>query len=217
MQLLYCDASGVVVLTHDDTDLPVSMAAYPSVVRIIPYDQPLATLPRLGPAPVYPPPTQFDDVRKRPPDTRPYLQPVATKDILKVYAGQVRYSTVIAGFHFTAASGDIPVWTDRESYFLLSGLATWAASVAPSTPISFTQGASAYPITAGEAVALFDEFTVLIQDNRAIEAACIADLDSATPTITTYDDVDARFAAVTAHLSARRPFPKTFPVPDVSP
>jgi hypothetical protein len=45
----------------------------------------------------------------------------------------------------------------------------------------------------------------LIQNARQIEGNCITDLKSATPTILTYADVDARFAGVRMRKTIVRP------------
>jgi len=207
MHLLYCSVDGIVIVLHKDSEAVVPMWVYENVVRIIPYDQSVGLLPKYGSPPPPPPPLPASS---RPiPDLRPYMQPDPTPAILKLYAAQVRFNRSNDGFHFMAASGDIPVWTDRNSYYLLSGLATWAATVTPETPVNFTQGGTAYPITAAECIAMFGEFTTLIQDGRNIEAECLADLDSGAPTILSYEDVDARFAGSlrSAGETARRPWP----------
>jgi hypothetical protein len=190
MNLLYCNASGAVVSIHDDQQPQVDMSAYPTVVRIIPYSQPLSTLNRVGTAP------PANNLIPNPPDSRPYQQPAETPQILIPYAAQVRFNTVNKGFNFTAASGVVPVATDRESYMLVGNTAAYAATLAPTAAIDFTQNNTHYPLTAAEMISLSNQFGALIQQCRTIEAACIADLTGATPTIKVYADVDAKFAGV---------------------
>jgi hypothetical protein len=199
MNLLYCDASGVVTAIHNDIDPYVPPTNYPTVVRIIPYDQPITNLQKVGPPPA--------DLRY---DSRPYQQPDPTTALLKLYSGQVRFNYIEKGFMFTAASGSVPVLTDRVSYSLVNSLATWIMTASPPpTTVNYTQGGDSYLLTAAETTALFNQFTVLVQKYRNEEAACIADLVSATPTILTYDDVDARFAAASIkEKTAERPLPQ---------
>jgi hypothetical protein len=202
MHLLYCDANGLVQAVHEDTDTAVPMTVYPTVVRIIPYDQPLTTLTKYGPAP---PP----DITPRPPDTRPWVQPDPTPALLKLYSGQCRFNYIIRGFMFSAASGQIPVWTDRVSYSLINSLATWVLTATPAPAmVNYTQGGDHYVLTAAEATELFNQFTALVQMYRDVEAACILDLVSPTPTILTYADVDARFSAA-VKAGDRRPILRT--------
>jgi len=199
MYLLYCDQAGTVVAYYDDASVFTPLDAYPTAVRIIPYDLPISTLEKVGaPPPAGKRPSEFVD-------TRPYAQPAETPELLKLYAGQCRFNRVDTGFDFTAASGVIPVWTDRQSYMLLGGLATYAASVDPTTIIDFTQGSSHYILTAVECVALFNEFSGLMQLCRTAEADCLDEIGAGT--ILTYDDVDAQFAGAvrTAPASSRRP------------
>jgi hypothetical protein len=184
MLLLYCQ-NGLVLNTHDDSMAPVPASAYGSGVRIIPWAGLQGDLARSG---TKPPPPQ--------PDTRPFVQPTETPAILKLYAGQVRYEASVAGISFIAASGTIPVKTDRISQSLLNNLASHARTMQPTDPISFTQDGIAYAITAQEAIDMFDAVINQIQSGRDIEADCIADLSGATPTLKTYDDIDAQFAGL---------------------
>ena len=88
---------------------------------------------------------------------------------------------------------------------------TWITTATPApTTVNYTQGGASYVLTAAETTALFNQFTAFVQKYRNEEAACIADLVSATPTILTYDDVDARFAAArsTEEKTAERPIPQ---------
>lgn len=168
--LLYC-VGGVVHATHDDAqNIPAS--AYGPDCFIVPYDASMGGI-KVG-----------------------QPQPAETPAILKLYASQVRFNTVNAGFTFTAASGVVPVATDGESYMLVTGGANYAQTLGSSAPIDFTQGGNHYLLTAREMTQLFNQFSALIQQCRTIEANCIADLNSATPTILTYADVDAKFAGV---------------------
>ena len=203
MNLLYCDANGVVIVIHDDANPYVPPTNYPTVVRIIPYDQPMSNLQKVGP----PPPDNSFPSR----DTRPYQQPDPTTALLKLYSGQVRFSYTLKGFVFTAASGAVPVWTDRVSYSLINSLATWITTATPApTTVNYTQGGDHYVLTAAEATAMFNQFTAFVQKYRNEEATCIADLVSASPTILTYADVDARFAAAVraGEQTAERPIPQ---------
>jgi hypothetical protein len=175
--LLYC-LNGVVRGSHD-SDQQIDASVYGAGARVIPYAASLSTLARVGPEPVYP---------ER--DTRPYAEPVATPEILIAYSGQARWETVVAGITFNS----IPVNTDRVSQTLIGNLAQYAASINPNTTLDFTQDGVAYKITAKDAIDMNNQIVALVQQARGVESACIADLTSATPTIFTYDDVDARFA-----------------------
>jgi hypothetical protein len=180
--LLYC-LNGIVMASHD-SDQQVDAASYGTGVRVIPYAEPLITLDRIGAAPVWP---------QR--DTRPYAQPAETTETLTAYASQARWEAVtVAGITFNG----IPVKTDRVSQSQISNLAQYvvSSSIALTTVLDFTQDGVAYSITAQDAIDMNNQIVALIQQCRTIEAACIADLISASPTIVTYDDVDARFAGV---------------------
>lgn len=199
MLLLYCDTNGAVVGHHDDRAPMVFMSAYPTAVRIIPYDQSLFTLTRIGtapPAPGAPPADNVPPSGYLVPDTRPYQQPTETPHILMMYAAQVRFDKVNGGVTFAAASGNIPVNTDRESLLLINSMAQYAASVTGTTPIDFTQNNIHYPITAAEAIAMFNQVTAHQQQCRTIEANVIKDQNLATPTLLTYADVDNQFSGV---------------------
>jgi hypothetical protein len=178
--LLYC-LNGVVQGSHE-SDQQIDASAYGDGVRIIPYDAPLSTLPRVGAPP---------QTLQR--DTRPYAQPAETPEILTAYAGQVRWTCTVAGLSFNS----IPVKTDRVSQTLIGNLAQYAASAStPDTSLDFTQDGVSYKITAQDAIDMNNQIVAMTQQCRTIEAACIVDLLSASPTILTYDDVDARFAGV---------------------
>jgi hypothetical protein len=192
MQLLYC-ANGVVVGIHDDSQ-SVSASAYPAGTRIIPYGDPLDTLTRVGTLPPPPPP---DSPLPPPPDMRLYGQPTETVAILLAYAAQVRYNNSILPVSFTtAASTVISVNAERIDSGLLNNLATHAQSLAPTDPLNFTQDNVTYAITAQDAIGMFNAVLAHVQACRNIETDCITDLNSASPTIATYDDVDAKFAGV---------------------
>jgi hypothetical protein len=180
--LLYC-LNGVVQGSHD-SDQQIDASAYGTGARVIPYDAPLSTLDRVGD-----PPTNGQR------DTRPYAQPAETTQTLTAYAGQARFEAVtVAGITFNS----ILVKTDRVSQTLIANLAQYvvSASVALTTVFDFTQDGVGYKITAQNAIDMNNQIAALVQECRTIEAACIADLTSASPTILTYDDVDARFAGV---------------------
>ena len=184
MQLLYCSSGGAVIGWHDSTQ-NVAASSYGDAIRVIPYDQDIRTLSKLGPAP---PNGVFD--------ARPYAQPAETLDILKAFSAQQRWEAVTAGIAFTAASGSIPTNSDRVSQTLVSSLAQYAATLAPTALIDFTQDGVAYQITAQEAIDMNTQMSALAQQCRTIEAQCLADLNSPTPTIHTYADVEAKFAGV---------------------
>jgi hypothetical protein len=191
MLLLFCDDT-IVHAIHDSTD-SVTLANYPTATRIIPYEQNVDTLTKVGPAP----PSVGPGGTQPPTDTRPYAPPTETTQILIDYSSQVRFNTVNKGFSFSAASGTVPVQTDRESYMLVGNTAAYAQTLAPTAMIDFTQTGTHYQLTAAEMISLFNQFSALIQQCRTLEAACIADLNSASPTILKYADVDSRFAGVT--------------------
>jgi hypothetical protein len=190
MRLLYC-VNGVVQAIHDDTQ-DVAASTYTGA-RIIPYDDPLDTLTRVGTPPVQPPPgSPLLPV----PDTRPYAEPAPVQKTLLAYAAQLRFSSSNDGVSFTAASGPIPVATDRTSQMLLGNLAAYAATLAPTAAVDFTQDSVHYPITATECKSMFNAVYAHVQQCRTIEASCITDLNSPTPTIATYADVEAKFSSV---------------------
>jgi hypothetical protein len=181
MNLLYC-ANGIVLAWHDDSAPAVDASAYGTGVRIIPYDQPIDTLSKVGSAPA--------DLRLA--DTRPYGQPAETATLLKAYASQVRYDTTTAGV-VEPVSG-ITVFTDRMSQMLIANLAQYAATLATTAAIDFTQGNVHTPMTAQQVINLNNQISARVQQCRTIEAQCYTDIDSAA--LTTYDSVDSRFAGV---------------------
>jgi hypothetical protein len=182
MILLYC-LNGVVVGHHDDQQSPVDASLYGSGVRIVPYDQPLTTLPLVGTAPIYP---------QR--DTRPYGQPTETPQLLMLFAGQVRFETVIAGITWNS----IPVATDRISQLLIGNLAQLAATMTPTDVIDFTQAGVGYQFQASQAADLMTQVNNFVQQCRTVENQCLTDLGSATPTLLTYADVEAKFTGLRA-------------------
>ena len=186
MQLLYC-RGGVVIGWHD-SDQNVRASDYGDSVRVIPYDADIQSLAKVG----TPPPSDVYGVA----DTRPFAQPAETVALLKAFSAQQRWEAVTAGIAFTAASGNIPANTDRVSQTLVSSLAQYAATLAPTDMIDFTQDGVAYQITAQEAIDMNTQMSALAQQCRTIEAQCLADLNSPTPTIHTYADVEAKFAGV---------------------
>jgi hypothetical protein len=187
MNLLYCDANGAVVGWHDKSGPAVPLAAYATAVRIIPYDQPISALERIGEPPI--------TVRG---DTRPYAQPVETPQLLIAYTAQVRWNVTTAGFTFQAASGPVPVACDERSRAFVGDMTQYAATLAPATQFDFVQAGVHYPLQASECATLFAAMHDLIQQARSLEAQCIADLNAATPTLATYADVDAKFSGLLA-------------------
>lgn len=186
MQLLYCindPANGWIVRGFHDSTQNVDASAYGDSVRVIPYDQPISTLNRVGPIPTPPRP-----------DSRPISVPTETPAILVDYSAQVRWEVVTGGVSFNS----VPANTDRVSQTLIANLAQYATTLSPTDNINFTQDGVAYQITAQDAISLNNQIIAQAQQARTIEAQCIADLNSATPTIQTYDDVDAKFAGLKA-------------------
>ena len=188
IHLLYC-LNGLVTSYHaDDTDIP--LATQPTGTRIVPYDQPLDTLTKYGT------PTPPSNLVPYPADTRPYQQPVETPHILIMYAGQCRYNYVTVGFSYTAINATvIPVETDRTSQMLLGNLAQYCATLAPTAAIDFTQRNIHYAVTAQDVINMNNQLNAMSQKYRSTEAACLTDLNGATPTIKVYADVDTRFSA----------------------
>ncbi|HEY2243448.1 MAG TPA: hypothetical protein VGH47_04390 [Xanthobacteraceae bacterium] len=182
MNLLYC-ANGLVLGWHDDAAPPVPLASYGSGVRIIPYDQPIGSLSRVGP----PPPDKYPLA-----DPRPYGQPTETPVLLKAYASQVRYNVTTAGVVEPISAQTI--YTDRMSQMLIGNLAIYAKTLAPTAAIDFTQANQHIAMTAQQVINLDTQISQLVQQCRSIEAQCFTDIDAAT--LATYDDVDARFAGV---------------------
>jgi hypothetical protein len=202
MLLLYCQ-NAVVIGVHEDVD-NVPASAYGSGTQIVPLPSDVTLTVRVGD----PPPTHNPDGTPiAVPDSRLFARPVETKSILLAYSAQVRFDASNEGISFTAVSGVIPVKTDRVSQSLLNNLATWANSQPGTTPITFTQDNKSYAITAAEAISMFNAVNAHIQNARDIEGQCITDLNSATPTILTYANVDARFAGVLL-LNIKREPPK---------
>jgi hypothetical protein len=181
MNLLYC-LNGVVLGSHDSLQ-NVPASSYGSGVRIIPYDQPMSDLPRIGAPPVYP---------ER--DTRGYGEPPETPALLMAFAGQVRFDTDVAGITWNS----IPVATDRMSQLLIGNLAQHAATLTSKTVIDFTQGGVGYQFQASQAADLMTKVNAFVQQCRTVENQCLTDLGSATPTILTYADVEAKFAGLKA-------------------
>jgi hypothetical protein len=191
MHLLYCN-NALVIGIHDDTAPDVPLSLYPAGTRIIPYDQTLDTLGRFGDPPP-PPPGGSPPF----PDARQYQQPPETTPILIAYSGQCRFNYVTGGFSHTALDGTtvIPVNTDRTSQALIANLAAYAATLAPTAAIDFTQEGKHYPITAQDAININTQVNVLSQKYRSVEAACLTDLNSPTPSLGTYAQVDTQFSA----------------------
>jgi hypothetical protein len=191
MQLLYCNSSlGTVVSSHDSAQ-NLSVSAYADADRIIPYPDSVQSLPRVGALP--------DGWTVEMGDQRPWAQPTETPALLIGFASQVRWETSTAGISYTVASGTIPLETDRVSQTLVGNLAQYAATLSDqSTQIDFTQNGIHYPVLASEVPGMFAAINDVIQQGRTIEAACIADLNSGSPTILTYADVEAKFTGVMA-------------------
>ena len=196
MYLLYCNAEGAVVGVHDDESVAVPMTAYPGVIRIIPWDEALSNLERFGEPPPEQPPISGEPLRSPVQDLRPYKQPDPTTAILKNYAAQVRFNRHAEGFQFNTAAGQVPIWTDRNSYVLIAGMCDYAEKLPTSTNMNYTQGGKAYRMTANEVKQLYQSFNERIQQGRAAEATCLNDLNSATPTVTTYEAVDQMFTSI---------------------
>jgi hypothetical protein len=183
MLLLYCknDATlGWIVAGWHNPDATVDKSVYGTGIRVIPYFDSLGTLTRIGPAPALP---AMDD--------RPYAMPDPTPQLLLAYAGQLRYEYVTGGIVYNSNS----FRTDRDSQMLIGNLAYYASSIAPTDPIDFTQGSVHYALTAQDIINVNTQINALVQKYRSVEATCIVDLNSPTPTLLTYDDVDATFAA----------------------
>jgi hypothetical protein len=178
MMLLYC-VNGVVVGTHDDLQ-NVPGNAYGQNVRIIPFAGLMSDLPRVGDPPVFP-------AR----DTRPYAQPVETPDILKTFASQVRFDAVTSGFTWNG----IQIKTDRLSQLMIGNLAQYAATVTNNTKIDFTQSGVHNQITAQQAKDLNAQVNAFVQRCRSLEAQCLTDLNSAAPTLLTYEDIENVFVS----------------------
>jgi hypothetical protein len=179
MNLLYC-LNGVVLGSHDSLQ-NVPASSYGTGVRIIPYDQPMSDLPRIGTAPVFP---------ER--DTRGYGEPPETPALLTSFSAQVRFDTVVAGITWNS----IPVSTDRMSQLLIANLAQYAATLVGTTMIDFTQSGVHYQFQASQAADLNNQVNAFVQQCRTVEAACIADQNLATPTMTTYAEIEAKFSGL---------------------
>jgi len=187
MNLLYC-LDGVVLGNHESV-LNVPASVYGTGVRIIPYPDPMGTLTKIGDPPALDvPPGQ------RAADSRPYAEPAPTPTLLIGYASQVRFDVVTAGITWNS----IPINTERISQLMIGNLAQYALSVDPATLIDFTQDGIAYQFPASDVADLNTQVNAHVQGARTIEAECITDLTSATPTILTYEDVEARFSALAA-------------------
>jgi hypothetical protein len=187
MNLLFC-ANGIVVSIHDDTQT-IDASSYGDGVRVIPWNQPLGNLKRVGP-----PPENLPGGPRG--DPRPYAQPAETPDILKLYAAQQRFAFHTGGLVYNG----IPINTDQKSQLHVSTLAQYAATLNKNDPINFTQDSVAYSITAQDAINISNQMSAIVQQARSIEANCYAAIDAGT--MATYDDVDAAFAAAkrTAHV-----------------
>jgi hypothetical protein len=190
MQLLYCNSTAGTVLGWCDSAQNIVASAF-GADRVIPFTQSVETLPRVGAPP--------SDPNWKPSmgDPRPFAQPTETPALLIAYAGQKRWEASTAGITYTVASGAIPLATDRISQSLIGDLLQYAASLSDqATQIDFTQDGVHYPVLASEVPGMFAAINDAIQQGRTIEANCIADQNSPTPTFLTYADIDAQFAAL---------------------
>jgi hypothetical protein len=176
MQLLYC-REGAVVGWHDSAQNTPG-TDYGTGIRVVPYAGDIKGLPRFGPAP--------ESGR----DTRPYAQPVETPEILKAFSAQQRWEATVEGVVFKTIEAN----TDGISQSLIANLASYAATISPESTIDFTQNGEAHQITAQDAIDLNNQINAAHQQMRTIEAQCLADLNSAAPTLLKYEDVEARFA-----------------------
>jgi hypothetical protein len=203
MRLLYCQ-NGFVVGEHLDTQ-NVLAEDYGPGTRVIPYPDSMPELPPVGPPPdpdtVTPPPYEWVPGADHPPlmpmstpDPRGRAEPTPTPELLKWFSAQTRFETDTAGITWN----DIPIWTDRLSQLLVSNLAQLASSLPPTQIVNFTQEAVAYQFQASQANDLNNEVNNHVQTVRTIESDCITDLNQTTPTITTYEDVEQRFAPARA-------------------
>ena len=183
MQLLYC-RGGAVIGVHDSAQ-QVLGTAYGDGIRVIPYDQPLPTLTRIGDPP--PPPWRPSDG-----DVRPYAQPTETPELLIAYAGQRRWEVGNGGVQWQ----QIPLNTDRVSQLLIGDLVQHSSGMNPNTMINFTQDGVAYTVKAKDVANMFSTFHTHLQSSRDIETACLYAIGDGA--ILTYDDVDAKFAAADA-------------------
>jgi hypothetical protein len=107
----------------------------------------------------------------------------------RAYAAQQRFACNTGGLVYNG----IPINTDHASQLHVSTLAQYAATLPKGNAINFTQDSVAYPITAGDAINIFNQMGGLVQQARTIEAQCYAAIDAGT--MTTYDQVDAAFAS----------------------
>jgi hypothetical protein len=190
MNLLYTK-NGIVLGWHDSQLASVPSTAYGTGVRIIPYAGAISDLNRVGTIDTTLPPGQ---------DPRQYAEPDPTPEILKAFSGQVRFDTVTAGITWNS----IPVKTDRVSQSLINGLAVHASTMTPTDMIDFTQDGIAYQFPASDAADLNNQVNAFVQNCRTTEAQCLADLGSASPTIATYADVEARFSGLKAKTLAAK-------------
>jgi hypothetical protein len=179
MQLLYY-IDGVLQGVHDSFQNIFAIETYGVGTRVIPYQGSLAALPRVGPPNAW-------EVEGT--DTRPYGEPFATPDILIGYSSQVRFDTLNAGVMYAS----IPVASDRVSQMLIGNLKLHADTLAPTDVIHFIQQTIVTDITAADVNPMLQTVQTFQQEVRTIEANIINDLRSATPTIHTYDEIDALF------------------------
>jgi hypothetical protein len=188
MLLLYCQ-NGIMVCSHDDSQ-NVLASAYGDGTRVIPW--PSGNLNELERVGELPPPEIMMGSNV---DPRPFAQPAETPEILLGYAAQQRWEVSTQGVTFSPMSraGSIEADTDRISQSLMSSLAQYAATLNRDDPISFTQNNASETITAGDAIDLFNQMLAQVQAARAIEAECISDLTSGSPTLKTYEDIEAKF------------------------
>jgi hypothetical protein len=121
---------------------------------------------------------------------RQYAQPTETPHLLLMYSAQCRYNYVISGTTYSSKLFN----TDRESQMLIGNLASYAATLTPGSIINYTQNNVAYQLTTTDMKNLNTQINAMVQQYRTLEAACIADLSLATPTLKTYANVDAKFS-----------------------
>jgi hypothetical protein len=79
------------------------------------------------------------------------------------------------------------------SQLLIANLAQYAATLVATTLIDFTQNGVHYQFQASQAADLNNQVNAFVQQCRTIEASCIADQNLATPTMTTYAQIEAKF------------------------
>jgi len=173
--------NGIEIARHDDRqDIPPG--AYPGARAIKLAVAQATALSRVGD----PPPEGEADVR-------PFAEPSPAPALLAAYAGSVRYAAETAGI---VVSG-LAVPTDRASQATIIGAVVHAQAIPTySTRWKDAAGNFSADMSATQIIALGQAVAAHVSNCYAREADAVDAITANTPTITTFDQVDAFFAGL---------------------